>query len=274
MVTAAGSTIDNYPIQSSPHLATAAGPSVNSIAQLAWFLQCGVKAGHREVPDELTIRDEFDPMASASSLVVSTVPAQRAAAGDEAGGHGLKASGRRKLGVRKDAPVIRPPGRGSLAKALAAGRPGQRASTLARLRSDEVAASGRGPRQSRWKTWVRLHKNWFGSSVPVIPLTVHSLAAVIGQLKEGHYHAAADYVSTAKAVHLRRHEWSTTLARQHTVCLRSALRKNRAGQAVWRSGAGSFHHSGPQARARHLHAIRPSFHHRHWVLLCSSGSGA
>ena len=51
-----------------------------------------------------------------------------------------------------------------------------------------------------------------------------SLAAVLAQLKDGRYWAAADYVSTAKSMHLREHEWSSMLARQHAVCLRSALR--------------------------------------------------
>ena len=48
------------------------------------------------------------------------------------------------LGVRKDAPVNKEPGRGSLARALAAGFPQHRASALARPADDGVALSGKG----------------------------------------------------------------------------------------------------------------------------------
>ena len=46
----------------------------------------------------------------------------------------------------------------------------------------------------------------------------------MAQLKEGDYSSAADYMSTAKAMHLRSYEWTSTLARQQNVCVRSALR--------------------------------------------------
>ena len=118
---------------------------------------------------------------------------------------------RLKLAVRKDTPVIRPAGRGSLAKALAAGAPDKRLETLEKLRLDEVAPSGRGPKESRWRTWCRLHRNWLDT--PVLPLTMESIAAVTAQLKEGSYHATPDYVSTAKSRHLRRYEWTSMLAR-------------------------------------------------------------
>ena len=48
------------------------------------------------------------------------------------------------LGARKDAPVTKEPGRGSLARALAAGLPQHRASARARPAEDEVALSGKG----------------------------------------------------------------------------------------------------------------------------------
>ena len=130
---------------------------------------------------------------------------------------------RKKLVTRRDTPVVRESGRGSLARALMAGLPQNKKEALDRLKRDEVAASGKGPRDSRWRTWCRLHRNWLGDE-PVLPLTLHSIAAVTAQLKEGKYSAAADYVSTAKAYHLRKFEWTTMLARQQTVCVRSALR--------------------------------------------------
>ena len=98
-----------------------------------------------------------------------------------------------------------------------------RAATLAKLEADEVAVSGRGPRASRWSTWVKLHRNWLPHE-PVLPLTTHSIAAVMSQLKEGDYSASPDYMSTAKARRLKLYEWTSMLARQHTVCVRSATR--------------------------------------------------
>ena len=94
---------------------------------------------------------------------------------------------------------------------------------MANLVKDEVAPSGVGPRRPRWKLWCRLHWNWI-KDAPVLPLTVYSIAVVMAQLKDGDYSSAADYMSTAKSMHLRTYEWTSMLARQQNVCVRSALR--------------------------------------------------
>ena len=133
-----------------------------------------------------------------------------------------KNKGRMKLAVRKDAPRLNLARRGSLAKALAAGSAENREKTMSKLQEDQFARSGKGPRASKWRTWVRQHKNWLSS--PVLPLTVESIAVVLSQLKEGHYRSADDYASIAKDHHLRAHEWTTRLARQQRVCVRSAMR--------------------------------------------------
>ena len=70
---------------------------------------------------------------------------------------------------------------------------------------------------------MRLRNNWLPDR-PVLPLTVQSIAVVLAQLKEGRYKSAGDYMSTAKGKHLEAHEWTSRLARQHRVCVRSALR--------------------------------------------------
>ena len=101
----------------------------------------------------------------------------------------VAASSRKRLATRKDAPVVREPGRGSLAKALAAGEPQHRAKALEKLRKDEFAKPG--PRESRWRTWCRMHRNWLGDQL-VLPLTMESISAVTAQLKEGHDSSAAD----------------------------------------------------------------------------------
>ena len=46
-----------------------------------------------------------------------------------------------RLATRKDAPVVRSPGRGSLAKAMAAGAADKQKETLEALQRDEVAPS-------------------------------------------------------------------------------------------------------------------------------------
>ena len=109
-------------------------------------------------------------------------------------------------------------------KALNAGAPSNREATLAKFFKDEVAPSGVGPRKTRWTTWCRLHHNWLGPDVPVLPLTTWSITVVAAQLKEGGYRSPGDYLSTAKNRHLREHERSTTLARQRSVSLRSCTR--------------------------------------------------
>ena len=112
------------------------------------------------------------------------------------------------LAKRWGAPKVRHSRRGSLAMALRSGLAANRRATLQKLRGDEFAPSGKGPRRSRWKLWVKLRRNWFGCELPTLPLTVEKLTAVMSKLKDGRYRSAADVASTAQAMHLRRHEWS------------------------------------------------------------------
>ena len=86
---------------------------------------------------------------------------------------------------RKDEPCLDISVRGSMAKALESGMPAHRLDTLQQARAREFANSGLAPRRSRWNSWVRLHRNWFGHSSPVLPLTVESIAAVLAQLGRG-----------------------------------------------------------------------------------------
>ena len=146
------------------------------------------------------------------AMVVASVP----------GVAGAKRS-KHALAVRKDAPLVRAPGKASKARGLWAGRPENRKAMLEKLRTDQVAVSTRGPKASRWKTWQEFHANWLPHE-PVLPLTMRSIEAVMAQVKEARFSSAADYMSTAKSMHLQKFEWSTTLARQQTVCVRSALR--------------------------------------------------
>ena len=102
------------------------------------------------------------------------------------------------LAKRWDAPVVRKSSRGSLAKALASGRPEAREETMSRYQRDKFTAAGHVARQALWNTWERLRVNWFGASLAVLPLTVDSIAAVLSQLKAGGYRSVGNYVSRAK----------------------------------------------------------------------------
>ena len=175
---------------------------VQNLTQLSWLRGCGVGVlGESEVsaPGDGAVPVAMQPTMQAGTSTdikkAGSVPAPLILANSGRASAKVKRS---RFGHRKDAPAMRQPGRGSLQEALNAGLPEHRASALARLEQDEVARSGVGPKRSRWKTWCRLHHNWFGKAVPALPLTMEKLAAVIAQLKEGKYHAAADYASNAR----------------------------------------------------------------------------
>ena len=109
-----------------------------------------------------------------------------------------KAKKVKKTGIgalkRKDEPCLDVSVRGSMAKAMESGMPAHRLDTLQQARAREFANSGLGPRRSRWNSWVRLHRNGFGGSLPVLPLTVESIAAAPAQLGRGRIRTAADFV--------------------------------------------------------------------------------
>ena len=177
---------------------------VTGLGQLARLIELGCTVG-LERPGTAISRHCAHARSSSSGLTGDAVDDQPLGKGPAIGtmvehstshiaatGSGtFKPAGRLKLAVRKDTPMIKSARRASIKRALAAGAPDRRAATLAKLEADDVAVSGRGPRESRWKTWVRLHRNWLPDE-PVLPLTTHSIAAVTAQLKEGDYTATPD----------------------------------------------------------------------------------
>ena len=200
----------------------------SSIEQWASWLHLGVQSSGRD--DILVAAPPTPPLSQPLPLCSSIVEVASSGplAVESRPSHGKTASKiKPRLALRKDAPVIKQKKRGRLAAALEAGR-SRPSEILAELRKDEVAATTNRSKESRWKTWCRLHKNMLPHE-PVLPLTLHSIAAVTAQMKDATYSATADYVSTAKAHHLRAHEWTTMLARQQNVCVRSALRGIGAG---------------------------------------------
>ena len=61
---------------------------------------------------------------------------------------------------RPDAPTNKPKLRGNLQKALDAARPENREAARARLMKDIYAQSNMGSRESKWKTWCMIAKEW------------------------------------------------------------------------------------------------------------------
>ena len=165
-----------------------------------------------------------------ADVTVSTETTQRALAAKgnkddktASGNSAMKKKRNMWLTRRSDAPAIRTTKKGSMASALAAGGPGKKEEAMANLINDVVAPSGKRPRISRWATWQRVRQNWMGTQ-PVLPLTPHTIAVVLAQLKEGGYRSVGDYISTAKGKRLEQYEWSSRLARARAIYVRSALR--------------------------------------------------
>ena len=143
-----------------------------------------------------------------------------------------KASGKggNATAIRKDMPVVKHTARGSIHQALASGRPENREETMANYQKDKFTSQGATARDALWSSWRRLHLNWFGFSVAVLPLTVIGIAAVLAQLKGGGYRSAANYMSRAKYEHLKlQHVWSDQLAQEANEGVRSTMRGTGPG---------------------------------------------
>ncbi len=89
--------------------------------------------------------------------------------------------------MRGDAPAVKRARKASLPDALtAAASQASRDDALDDLEYDKVANSSRAARQSTWLTWGRMHQSWFGTTVPVLPLSVSKIRAVAAMFKAGH----------------------------------------------------------------------------------------
>ena len=77
----------------------------------------------------------------------------------------------------------------------------QRADLLAALERDVVSESTAVSRASAVRTWTILHIRWFGTGVPVVPLTIDSIRGVAAQMKDAGYRSFPNYGTALKAVH-------------------------------------------------------------------------
>ena len=81
------------------------------------------------------------------------------------------------------------------------------------LKTDLYASSSKRPRASYVRSWERMHAQWFGENVPVLPLTPHKLKGVGALFKAGRYRGISKPMSSMKALHLEiGHPWTDALA--------------------------------------------------------------
>ena len=108
------------------------------------------------------------------------------------------------LAVRKDAPKTRFSVRADVKRAEAVTSSAEsQTAALNTYSREKMAASSVGPQNSCLNTWRKYHTRWYGDEVPVYPLTVDGIEAVLTQMKAGGYRSVANYVSAAKNQHIR-----------------------------------------------------------------------
>lgn len=107
------------------------------------------------------------------------------------------------LAERRDRPVIAPTKRGSAQLALdATSDSSNKRVALEALHRDMYSATSRKPRDSHLRTWQRFHDQWFGSEIPMIPLTVAKIVGVGAVFKAGRYRGFANPLACAKELHI------------------------------------------------------------------------
>ena len=128
---------------------------------------------------------------------------------------------------RSDMPVVRKVDKGDLEKAVALCNSSQgKQQALDGLLSDMYAATSKKPRDALLKTWMRLHRSWFGDTgVEPFPLDEMKLVRVSALFKVGGYKSFKNYLSRAKDQHLQLgHSWTEALNRTSQKCVRSVTR--------------------------------------------------
>ena len=68
-----------------------------------------------------------------------------------------------------------------------------------------------GAEESRWNTWRKLYRRWYGNSLP-LPVTVESLEEVCSLLLSGRYRSGTNDLGAAKKMHIKAgFEWTSLL---------------------------------------------------------------
>ena len=87
---------------------------------------------------------------------------------------------------------------------------------LALYDSRTFAATTIKSRESTLRTWCRIHQQWFGVDVPVVPVDSSKLRAVVAALIVGRYRSCENYISRIKDHHIELgFPWSDLLAREY-----------------------------------------------------------
>ena len=170
-------------------------------------------------------------------------------AGGSADGAPPSSSSSTGVAARRDAPVFRPSHRGDITSALAASDTAEsKAEALAAYEREKFCQSS--TRDSLLHTWQRLHWKWFGPAVPVFPVTIHTIAAVLSMLKKGGYRTPANYISRLKSEHCKYEPWHPWLEEEASAGIRSVCRglgpaKQSLPYPLDRAAEGAHHQDPP-----------------------------
>ena len=166
---------------------------------------------HREVPQQAQRPVPTPSLASteASDTVREAVAPQR-------------------LAKRRDAPVVAHTTGAKRHKSTSLLPTDQRAQLLGKLREKKVARSSAGSYCSHMRTWLRLHRRWFGVDVPLITITPLKIEAVASQMSHLRYRSFANYLASAKRAHvlspLTDGSWGENLKLTGRDCTRAVTR--------------------------------------------------
>ncbi|CAE6912109.1 unnamed protein product [Symbiodinium sp. CCMP2592] len=125
---------------------------------------------------------------------------------------------------RADQPPVRKRRRASLADALTAGEPSERAKALEELDREVLAKTTIGPYESRILTWRQICAKW---ELPAFPLDERNVRAVGASLKRGRYRSSEQYFSAAASHQVRR--MHTVVPGHIKAMIRDCVRSVRRG---------------------------------------------
>ena len=102
----------------------------------------------------------------------------------------------------------------------------QRAALLEDLAHDVIRSGTAAGRESCIKTWTTLHHRWWGTSVPVLPITPCKLRAIAAQMKQRGYRSFPNFVVAVKELHC---EAGGTWTDEIDLCRRKCVASTQRG---------------------------------------------
>ena len=108
------------------------------------------------------------------------------------------------LAARSDAPPVSFTTRGSSSLAISTTMTAKdREEAMEEYRRDKFAITAGSVRSAAWATWCRFHTHWFGEELDPLPLTARKVEGVLCVFKRGRYRSVGNYLSVAKATHIK-----------------------------------------------------------------------